>query len=111
MNSVVRKMRVELAKILLQMPDAVLLDEPTNHLDIESIQWLKTFLAGYPGAVVMVSHDRAFLDAVTNRTIEITLGKVRITKLPWSKYVILRKERREQQMAAYKNQQKMIEET
>ena len=105
------KMRVELAKILLQMPDAVLLDEPTNHLDIESIQWLETFLAGYPGAVVMVSHDRAFLDAVTNRTIEITLGKIEDYKAAWSKYVILRKERREQQMAAYKNQQKMIEET
>lgn len=105
------KMRVELAKILLQMPDAVLLDEPTNHLDIESIQWLENFLAGYPGAVVMVSHDRAFLDAVTNRTIEITLGKIEDYKASWSKYVVLRKERREQQLAAYRNQQKMIEET
>jgi ATP-binding cassette subfamily F protein 3 len=105
------KMRVELAKILLQMPDAVLLDEPTNHLDIESIQWLENFLSGYPGAVVLVSHDRAFLDAVTNRTIEITLGKIEDYKASWSRYVILRKERRDQQMAAYKNQQKMIEET
>ena len=105
------KMRVELAKILLQMPDAILLDEPTNHLDIESIQWLETFLSSYPGAVVMVSHDRAFLDAVTNRTIEITLGKIEDYKASWSKYVVLRKERREQQQAAYRNQQKMIEET
>lgn len=105
------KMRVELAKILLQMPDAVLLDEPTNHLDIESIQWLESFLADYPGAVVLVSHDRAFLDAVTNRTIEITLGKIEDYKASYSKYVELRKERREQQMAAYLNQKKMIEDT
>ncbi|MEZ5172953.1 MAG: ABC-F family ATP-binding cassette domain-containing protein [Bacteroidia bacterium] len=105
------KMRVELAKILLQMPDAVLLDEPTNHLDIESIQWLESFLADYPGAVVLVSHDRAFLDAVTNRTIEITLGKIEDYKASYSKYVVLRKERREQQMAAYLNQKKMIEDT
>lgn len=105
------KMRVELAKILLQMPDAVLLDEPTNHLDIDSIQWLESFLSDYPGAVVLVSHDRAFLDAVTNRTIEITLGKIEDYKASYSKYVELRKERREQQMAAYLNQKKMIDDT
>ncbi|MEX1188975.1 MAG: ABC-F family ATP-binding cassette domain-containing protein [Bacteroidia bacterium] len=105
------KMRVELAKILLQMPDAVLLDEPTNHLDIESIQWLEGFLSTYPGAVVLVSHDRAFLDAVTARTIEITLGKIEDYKASYSKYVVLRKERRDQQMAAYLNQKKMIDDT
>lgn len=105
------KMRVELAKILLQMPDAVLLDEPTNHLDIESIQWLESFLSTYPGAVVLVSHDRAFLDAVTIRTIEITLGKIEDYKASYSRYVVLRKERRDQQMAAYLNQKKMIEDT
>jgi ATP-binding cassette, subfamily F, member 3 len=105
------KMRVELAKILLQMPDAVLLDEPTNHLDIESIQWLESFLSSYPGAVVLVSHDRAFLDVVTERTIEITLGKIEDYKASYSKYVVLRKERRDQQMAAYLNQKKMIEDT
>ena len=105
------KMRVELAKILLQSPDAVLLDEPTNHLDIEAIQWLEGFLSGYPGAVILVSHDRAFLDAVTNRTIEITVGKIEDYKASYSKYVELRKERRELQMAAYLNQKKMIEDT
>lgn len=105
------KMRVELAKILLQMPDAVLLDEPTNHLDIESIQWLEGFLSTYPGAVVLVSHDRAFLDTVTSRTIEITLGKIEDYKASYSRYVVLRKERRDQQMAAYLNQKKMIEDT
>jgi ATP-binding cassette subfamily F protein 3 len=105
------KMRVELAKILLQMPDAVLLDEPTNHLDIESIQWLEDFLSSYPGAVVLVSHDRAFLDAVTGRTIEITLGKIEDYKASYSRYVILRQERRDQQKAAYLNQRKMIEDT
>jgi len=105
------KMRVELAKILLQMPDAVLLDEPTNHLDIESIQWLEGFLSNYPGAVVLVSHDRAFLDAVTSRTIEITLGKIEDYKASYSRYVVLRQERRDQQMAAYVNQKKKIEET
>ena len=105
------KMRVELAKILLQMPDAVLLDEPTNHLDIESIQWLEGFLSTYPGAVVLVSHDRAFLDAVTIRTIEITLGKIEDYKASYSRYVVLRKERRDQQMAAYMNQKKMIDDT
>jgi ATP-binding cassette subfamily F protein 3 len=104
-------MRVELAKILLQMPDAVLLDEPTNHLDIESIQWLEDFLSSYPGAVVLVSHDRAFLDAVTGRTIEITLGKIEDYKASYSRYVILRQERRDQQKAAYLNQRKMIEDT
>lgn len=105
------KMRVELAKILLQMPDAVLLDEPTNHLDIESIQWLESFLSTYPGAVVLVSHDRAFLDAVTIRTIEITLGKIEDYKASYSRYVVLRQERRDQQMAAYVNQKKMIDDT
>ena len=105
------KMRVELAKILLQMPDAVLLDEPTNHLDIESIQWLEGFLSTYPGAVVLVSHDRAFLDTVTSRTIEITLGKIEDYKASYSRYVVLRKERRDQQIAAYLNQKKMIEDT
>lgn len=105
------KMRVELAKILLTMPDAVLLDEPTNHLDIESIQWLEDFLKKYPGAVVLVSHDRAFLDAVTNRTIEITMGKIEDYKASYSRYIELRKERREIQMASFKNQQKQIDET
>lgn len=105
------KMRVELAKILLQSPDAVLLDEPTNHLDIEAIQWLEGFLSGYAGAVILVSHDRAFLDAVTNRTIEITVGTIEDYKASYSKYVELRKERRELQMAAYLNQKKMIEDT
>lgn len=105
------KMRVELAKILLQMPDAVLLDEPTNHLDIESIHWLEQFLATYPGAVILVSHDRAFLDAVTTRTIEITLGKIEDYKASYSRYVELRQERRDNQLAAFRNQQKMIEET
>jgi ATP-binding cassette subfamily F protein 3 len=105
------RMRIELAKVLLRKPSLFLLDEPTNHLDIESIQWLETFLAGYPGAVVLVSHDRAFLDNVTTRTIEISLGNIYDYKASWSKYLELRKERREQQMAAYRNQQKMIEDT
>jgi ATP-binding cassette subfamily F protein 3 len=105
------RMRIELAKILLKKPSLFLLDEPTNHLDIESIQWLETFLATYPGAVLLVSHDRAFLDNVTNRTIEISLGKIYDYKASWSKYLILRQERREQQIAAYRNQQKMIEDT
>jgi ATP-binding cassette subfamily F protein 3 len=105
------RMRIELAKILLKRPSLFLLDEPTNHLDIESIQWLETFLAGYPGTVVLVSHDRAFLDNVTNRTIEISLGKIYDYKASWSKYIELRKERREQQTAAFRNQQKMIEDT
>ena len=105
------RMRIELAKILLKKPSLFLLDEPTNHLDIESIQWLEVFLAGYNGAVVLVSHDRAFLDNVTTRTIEISLGKIYDYKANWSKFVELRKERREQQFAAYRNQQKMIEDT
>ncbi len=105
------RMRVELAKILLKKPSLFLLDEPTNHLDIESIQWLETFLADYNGAVVLVSHDRAFLDNVTTRTIEISLGRIYDYKVSWSKFVELRKERREQQIAAYRNQQKMIGDT
>lgn len=105
------RMRIELAKILLKRPDVFLLDEPTNHLDIESIQWLEEFLRTYNGAVVLVSHDRAFLDAVTNRTIEITLGRIYDFRANYSKYLVLRKELREQQMAAYTNQQKMIEDT
>jgi ATP-binding cassette subfamily F protein 3 len=105
------RMRIELAKILLKKPSLFLLDEPTNHLDIESIQWLENFLSGYPGAVVLVSHDRAFLDNVTTRTIEISLGKIYDYKASYSKYIELRKERREQQIAAYKNQQKMIGDT
>jgi ATP-binding cassette subfamily F protein 3 len=104
-------MRVELAKLLLKKPDLFLLDEPTNHLDIESIQWVESFLENYPGAVIVVSHDRAFLDNVTKRTIEISLGKIYDYKVPWSEFVILRKERREQQAAAFRNQQKMIEDT
>jgi len=105
------RMRVELAKILLKKPSLFLLDEPTNHLDIESIQWLETFLADYNGAVVLVSHDRAFLDNVTTRTIEISLGKIYDYKVSWSKFVELRKERRGQQIAAFRNQQKMIGDT
>ena len=105
------RMRVELAKILLKKPSLFLLDEPTNHLDIESIQWLENFLAGYPGAVLLVSHDRAFLDNITTRTIEISLGKIYDYKASWSKYIELRAERREQQIASFRNQQKMIEET
>ncbi|MDO9339601.1 MAG: ABC-F family ATP-binding cassette domain-containing protein [Bacteroidales bacterium] len=105
------RMRIELAKILLKKPSLFLLDEPTNHLDIESIQWLESFLAGYPGAVVLVSHDRAFLDNVTRRTIEISLGKIYDYKASWSKYLVLREERREQQIAAFRNQQKKIEDT
>ncbi len=105
------RMRIELAKILLKRPDVFLLDEPTNHLDIESIQWLEDFLKTYNGAVVLVSHDRAFLDAVTNRTIEITLGRIYDFKSNYSRYLVLRKELKEQQMAAFTNQQKMIEDT
>jgi ATP-binding cassette subfamily F protein 3 len=104
-------MRIELAKILLKRPDVFLLDEPTNHLDIESIQWLEDFLKSYNGAVVLVSHDRAFLDAVTNRTVEITLGRIYDFKSNYSRYLVLRTELKEQQMAAYINQQKMIEDT
>jgi ATP-binding cassette subfamily F protein 3 len=105
------RMRIELAKILLRRPDLILLDEPTNHLDIESIQWIESFLENYPGAVVVVSHDRAFLDNVTNRTIEISLGKIYDYKVSWSQFVVLRNERREQQIAAFRNQQKMIDDT
>ena len=105
------RMRIELAKILLKRPDIFLLDEPTNHLDIESIQWLEDFLKTYSGAVVLVSHDRAFLDNVTNRTVEISLGKIYDYKVSYTKYLELRKERREQQLKAYTNQQKMIKDT
>jgi len=105
------RMRIELAKILLRKPSLFLLDEPTNHLDIESIQWLESFLAAYAGAVVLVSHDRAFLDNVTKRTIEISLGKIYDYKASWSKYLLLREERREQQIASFRNQQKMIGDT
>lgn len=105
------RMRIELAKILLQQPDLLLLDEPTNHLDIESIQWLEDFLKDYFGAIILVSHDKAFLDNITNRTIEISLGKIYDYKTNYSNYVIQRKERREQQLAAQKNQQKFIEHT
>jgi ATP-binding cassette subfamily F protein 3 len=105
------RMRIELAKILLSHPDIILLDEPTNHLDIESIQWLEDFLKDYSGAVVVISHDRAFLDNVTTRTIEIVLGKIYDYKANYSKYLVLRQERFEQQMNAYRNQQKMIEDT
>jgi len=105
------RMRIELAKLLLRRPDVLLLDEPTNHLDIESIQWLETFLATKANAVLLVSHDRAFLDAVTQRTIEISLGRIYDYKVPYSKYVELRKEYREQQMRAFENQQKQIQKT
>jgi len=104
------KMRIELAKILLQQPDLILLDEPTNHLDIESIQWLEGFLANYQGAVILVSHDRSFLDGVTNRTIEISGGKIYDYKCSYSKYVEQRKELMEHQKANYDNQQKEIKE-
>ena len=104
-------MRIELAKLLLQRPDLLLLDEPTNHLDIESIQWLENFLSTTSSAVVLVSHDRAFLDAVTTRTIEISLGTIYDYKVNYSHYVTLREERREQQMRAYENQQKLIADT
>ena len=105
------RMRIELAKILLQQSDLLLLDEPTNHLDIESIQWLEDFLGTYPGAVVLISHDRTFLDNLTNRTVEISLGKIYDYAAPYTKYLELRKERREQEMAAYVNQQKQIKDT
>ena len=105
------RMRIELAKILLSNADVLLLDEPTNHLDIESIQWLEDFLKVYHGGVVLVSHDRAFLDGVTNRTIEISLGKIFDYKTFYTKYLSQRQERRDQQMAAYTNQQKQIQDT
>lgn len=104
-------MRIELAKVLLSSPDALLLDEPTNHLDIESIEWLEDYLKSYRGALLLVSHDRKFLDNVTNRTVEIMLGHIHDYKVPYSKYLELRKERLEQQTAAYENQQRMIEKT
>ncbi|NPA37322.1 MAG: ATP-binding cassette domain-containing protein [Chlorobi bacterium] len=105
------RMRIELAKLLLKKPDLFLLDEPTNHLDIDSIQWLEDFLKDYNGTVVIISHDRAFLNNLTNRTIEISLGKIYDYKVPYDKFIELRKERREQQLAAYRNQQKKIEDT
>jgi ATP-binding cassette, subfamily F, member 3 len=105
------RMRIELAKLLLKKPDIFLLDEPTNHLDIESIQWLEDFLKNYNGAIMLVSHDKAFLDNVTNRTVEISLGRIYDYKANYSKYVTLRAERREQQVAAFRNQQKMIQDT
>ena len=104
-------MRIELAKLLLRRPSIFLLDEPTNHLDIESIQWLEEYLKSYNGAVLVISHDRAFLDNVTTRTVELSLGKIYDYKVPYSKYVVLRAERRAQQLAAYENQQRMIEKT
>ncbi len=105
------RMRIELAKILLRHPDVLLLDEPTNHLDIESIQWFEQFLRDHQGAVVMVSHDRAFINNVTNRTIEISCGQIYDYKVKYDEYVTLRAERREQQLRAYENQQKEIAET
>ncbi len=104
-------MRIELAKILLSKPDVLLLDEPTNHLDIESIEWLEGYLKDYRGSLVLISHDRKFLDNVTNRTVEIMLGRIHDYKVPYSKYLELRKERLEQQRAAFENQQRMIEKT
>lgn len=105
------RMRIELAKLLLQKPDVLLLDEPTNHLDIESIQWLEDFLIESGQAVVVISHDRAFVDHITNRTIEVTMGRIYDYKATYSQYLQLRKERREQQLKAYNEQQKMIAET
>ena len=104
-------MRIELAKILLERPDVLLLDEPTNHLDIESIEWLEGYLKGYRGSLMLVSHDRRFLDNVTNRTIEVMLGRIHDYKVSYSRYVELRRERMSQQTAAYENQQRMIEKT
>ena len=105
------RMRIELAKLLLRQPDVLLLDEPTNHLDIESIQWLENFLATRANAVILVSHDRAFIDATTFRTIEISLGKIYDYKVNYSHYVVLLEERREQQMRAFENQQKKLQDT
>lgn len=104
-------MRIELAKILLQNPDLLLLDEPTNHLDIESIEWLESYLKGCRSSIMLVSHDRKFLDTVTNRTVEILLGHIHDYKVPYSRYMELRAERLAQQTAAYENQQRMIEKT
>ncbi len=105
------RMRIELAKLLLRKPDVLLLDEPTNHLDIESIQWLETFLRVHANAVLLVSHDRAFINNVTNRTIEISCGKIYDYKVNYDEFMVLRKERREQQLRSYENQQKQIQET
>lgn len=105
------RMRIELTKLLLQQHDILLLDEPTNHLDIESILWLEDFLNTYPGAVVLVSHDKMFLDHVTNRTIELSTGRMYDMKLPYSKYLVAREERRAQQLSIQKNQQKQIDQT
>lgn len=105
------RMRIELAKILLQQPDVLLLDEPTNHLDIESIQWLENFLLSCGSTIVLVSHDKAFMDAVTTRTIEISLGKIYDYNVNYSKYLVLRIERRQQQVRAWENQQKLIQDT
>ena len=105
------RMRIELAKLLLRRPDVLLLDEPTNHLDIESIQWLESFIATRANAVILVSHDRAFIDNTTTRTIEIELGKIYDYKVKYSDYVVLRKERREQQLRAFENQQKKLADT
>ena len=104
------RMRIELAKILLKKPDLILLDEPTNHLDIESVQWLEDFLTNSPSAVIVISHDRAFVDNITNRTIEVTMGRIYDYKVTYTEYQQLRKERREQQQKAYDEQQKMIAE-
>ena len=105
------RMRIELAKVLLGKPSLLLLDEPTNHLDIESIRWLEVFLKGFPGSVILVSHDKAFLDNITTRTLEISAGKLYDYKVPYSQYLTLRQERRDQLLAAYKNQRKTIEDT
>lgn len=105
------RMRIELAKLLLRRPDVLLLDEPTNHLDIESIQWLETFIATRANAVILVSHDRAFIDNTTFRTLELELGKIYDYKVKYSEYVVLRRERREQQLRAYENQQKKLADT
>ncbi len=105
------RMRIELAKILLSHPDCILLDEPTNHLDIESLTWLENFLKNYKGAILLVSHDRRFLDNITNRTVEISAGKVFMGDLPYSEFVEFREKQRQQQLAAQKNQQKKIDQT
>ena len=101
-------MRIELAKILLQQPDLILLDEPTNHMDIDSIEWLEDFLVNQAKAVVVISHDRAFVDNITNRTIEVTMGRIYDYKAKYSHYLELRKERREQQQKQYEEQQRYI---
>ncbi len=105
------RMRIELAKILLRDPDLLLLDEPTNHLDIESIQWLENYIQTYRGALVLISHDRRFLDTCTTRTLELSLGKMHDFSAPYSQYVEIKKEQHAQQVAAWKNQQRLIEKT